>query len=543
MKNSPKAPDPYETARAQGAVNKETAITQAGLNMTNQYTPGGSLEYEQIGTWQDGTPRYSAKQTLSQDQQQLYDLSNRLQGMYGQTAESQLASVMGRLSQPFSTKGAAGGYPDPQANTNGPRPLGPRPSDPPVALSSPAPWPGYSPPPRQNVPTPGSEMVRTLDMSGLPGLASNASAGQGVRYGIGNAGPIQTGFADTGPIQTGFADTGSQMRTFGDVGSQQRTLDFSAFGDPNISRDRVESALMARLNPQLTQDRDALETKLANQGLTPGTQAYDQAIDSFNRQVNDARLGAIMNAGGEQSRVFGLGLQQGQFANAGQERDYAQELGRASFWNTGQAQDFGQAKERVGFANQAQAQQFDQNARKAAFWNAGQAQDFGQAKERAAFWNAGQAQDFGQAKERAGFANQAQAQQFDQNAKEAAFWNAAQDQDFGQSMANASLNNAARGQGINERLAGANFQNTARQNAISEAIQERQVPLNELAALLSGVQVQGPNFVNTPQTGVSGTDITGPIMQQYQQQMAQRNAMMGGLFGLGGAALAGGRFW
>lgn len=475
MKNSPKAPDPYETARAQGAVNKETAITQAGLNMMNQYTPGGSLEYEQIGTWQDGTPRYSAKQTLSPDQQQLYDLSNRLQGMYGQTAESQLGSVMGRLSQPFSTKGAAGGYPDPQPNTNGPRPLGPLPGAPPVAASSPSPWGGQ----QQAVPAPGAEMVRTLDMSGLPGLASNASAGQGVRYGIEGA----------GPIQTSFADTGSQMRTFGDVGSQQRTLDFSAFGDPNISRDRVESALMARLNPQLTQDRDALETKLANQGLTPGTQAYDQAIDSFNRQVNDARLGAIMNAGGEQSRVFGLGLQQGQFANAGQERDYAQELGRASFWNSGQAQDFGQAKERAGFANQAQAQQFDQNA------------------------------------------------------KDAAFWNAAQDQDFGQSMANASLSNAARSQGINERLAGANFQNTARQNAISEAIQERQVPLNELAALLSGVQVQGPSFVNTPQTGVAGTDITGPIMQQYQQQMAQRNAMMGGLFGLGGAALAGGRFW
>lgn len=59
MKNSPKAPDPYETARSQGAVNRETAITQAGLNMTNQYTPGGSLEYNQTGTWADGTPAMS----------------------------------------------------------------------------------------------------------------------------------------------------------------------------------------------------------------------------------------------------------------------------------------------------------------------------------------------------------------------------------------------------------------------------------------------------------------------------------------------------
>jgi hypothetical protein len=55
--------------------------------------------------------------------------------------------------------------------------------------------------------------------------------------------------------------------------------------------------------------------------------------------------------------------------------------------------------------------------------------------------------------------------------------------------------------------------------------------------------MQGPSFMNTPQTGVQGTDVTGPIMQNYQMQMQQRNAAMGGLFGLGAAALSGARYW
>lgn len=78
----PPAPDPKETAAAQSQMNKETAIAQYGLNATNQYTPQGSIEYNRIGTWEDGTPRFSATQTYSPEQQNLYnqqtELSNRL---------------------------------------------------------------------------------------------------------------------------------------------------------------------------------------------------------------------------------------------------------------------------------------------------------------------------------------------------------------------------------------------------------------------------------------------------------------------------------
>jgi hypothetical protein len=76
--------------------------------------------------------------------------------------------------------------------------------------------------------------------------------------------------------------------------------------DFSEDRKRVEDALYARLNPQLERDRAALEQRLANQGLTPGGEAWNKAYDAYTRQANDARLGVIREGGAEQSRLFGL---------------------------------------------------------------------------------------------------------------------------------------------------------------------------------------------------------------------------------------------
>lgn len=81
---------------------------------------------------------------------------------------------------------------------------------------------------------------------------------------------------------------------------------------------------------------------------------------------------------------------------------------------------------------------------------------------------------------------------------------------------------------------------TGRQQAFQEASYERNQPLNEIGALLSGAQVQGPQFVNTPTTQVGGVDYTGLVNNQYNQQVASRNAALGGLFGLAGAGLTAG---
>lgn len=92
---APSAPDPKETAAAQGQMNKETAIAQYGLNATNQKTPWGSLSYSQIGKWEDGTPRYEATQTLDPRIQGVVDSSlQRMQSPFSLSNEATESRLM-----------------------------------------------------------------------------------------------------------------------------------------------------------------------------------------------------------------------------------------------------------------------------------------------------------------------------------------------------------------------------------------------------------------------------------------------------------------
>lgn len=78
---------------------------------------------------------------------------------------------------------------------------------------------------------------------------------------------------------------------------------------------------------------------------------------------------------------------------------------------------------------------------------------------------------------------------------------------------------------------------SGRQQGFAEALAQRNQPINEITALLSGSQVSNPAQMSgpTPQTSVAGVDYSGMVNQRYQSQMAQHNAMMGGLFGLAGS--------
>jgi hypothetical protein len=81
-----------------------------------------------------------------------------------------------------------------------------------------------------------------------------------------------------------------------------------------------------------------------------------------------------------------------------------------------------------------------------------------------------------------------------------------------------------------------------RGQANQELLTERNQPINEITALMSGSQVSNPTFGSTPQTQVAGVDYAGMVnnnynaqMQGYNAQMQNQNAMMGGMFGLGGS--------
>lgn len=98
---APKAPSPTATAQAQTASNRETAITQAGLNAVDQVTPYGNLTYAQNGAWSDGTPRFTATQTLSGSGQQLFDTGMRTQQNLANLAQEQSGRLSGLLSEPL----------------------------------------------------------------------------------------------------------------------------------------------------------------------------------------------------------------------------------------------------------------------------------------------------------------------------------------------------------------------------------------------------------------------------------------------------------
>lgn len=73
---------------------------------------------------------------------------------------------------------------------------------------------------------------------------------------------------------------------------------------------------------------------------------------------------------------------------------------------------------------------------------------------------------------------------------------------------------------------------------------QRQQPLNEISSIMSGTPLIGQDPGSIYTRGVSDTDVAGITqngynnqLAAYQQQMSGRNAALGGLFGLGGAAL------
>lgn len=88
---------------------------------------------------------------------------------------------------------------------------------------------------------------------------------------------------------------------------------------------------------------------------------------------------------------------------------------------------------------------------------------------------------------------------------------------------------------------------TGRGQAVQEALAERNQPINEITALMSGSQVSQPNFVSTNPAQLANVDRAGLEMAAYQgnlanwqQEQANRSATMGGLFGLGARAIGGG---
>jgi hypothetical protein len=124
---------------------------------------------------------------------------------------------------------------------------------------------------------------------------------------------------------------------------------------------------------------------------------------------------------------------------------------------------------------------------------------------------------------------------------------AARAQGFGELQQQANLQNTAQAQVQNQGLQAAQFGNAAQQAELQRQLALRQQPLNEITGLMSGSQIQLPQFQQytgqnvAPAPTFAATQAQGQnAMQQYGIQQSGSNANTAGLYGLGGAALGAG---
>ena len=78
----------------------------------------------------------------------------------------------------------------------------------------------------------------------------------------------------------------------------------------------AQDAILSRLNPQLARQDEELRTRMANQGITLGSQAYGQEMNQQGQQANDLRL---------QAALQGINLDQQNRSSALEEQAYLQD--------------------------------------------------------------------------------------------------------------------------------------------------------------------------------------------------------------------------
>jgi hypothetical protein len=125
-----------------------------------------------------------------------------------------------------------------------------------------------------------------------------------------------------------------------------------------------QQAIMNRLQPQIAQRSAALTQQLANQGITPGSEAWNNAMREQQQQENDLI---------SQAALQGIGLDM-----SANQQGYQQALGAANLYNQALGQGFGQATQARQLANQAMAQNYGQGATSAGLYNQAAAQAFNQ---------------------------------------------------------------------------------------------------------------------------------------------------------------------
>ncbi len=306
--SQPAAPDPAKTAAAQGAANKEAAIASAELNMVNQNSPYGTVNYNQSGTSAAGTPQYTQTTTLAPSQQRQLDLTNQVsEGALG-LGQSEISHIADATKNPFTLDNmpAAGQYSTSQF------------------------------PPLQS----------SINTSGMPNYQTSA-----------NGGPIQTSLDYSGAPQ--MMDT-SQMDA-----ARQR-IEGNLFDRLNPQLDRQQNMMENKLaNQGIQLGSEAWRNAQDDQGRTANdlrlaadTQAGNEVNNEFNQSLagRQQAIGEINNQGNfantAQGQAFSQSGQNAQLNNSVRDALFGQNLQQAQFGNTARDQASNEALTGANFANQ-----------------------------------------------------------------------------------------------------------------------------------------------------------------------------------------------
>jgi len=156
-------------------------------------------------------------------------------------------------------------------------------------------------------------------------------------------------------------------------------------------------------------------------------------------------------------------------------------------------------------------------------------------------------QGFGQAQAQGQFGNEAQLNQFQSALQNAGMGNAALQQDYQNQLAAQTAQNAAIAQNYNQQLGMAQFGNEAQQQSLDQQLTLRNQPLNQITGLMSGSQIQMPQFQGYQGANIAAAPIYQATQDAFSGQMDQygirqqaKNNMMSGLMGLGGSAIGAG---
>jgi hypothetical protein len=391
---------------------------------------------------------------------------------------------------------------------------------------------------------------------------------------------------DTAANQQGF-NQALATGQFGNTGIQQN------FGNALAAQQAQNAAQGQGFNQQLQSGQFGNQAQLASFGVNlQNQQAQNQAIaQNYGQGLSSQQLAnqsvaqnfgqglAAQNAANQAiAQNFGQGMAASNAGNAALSQNQNAALQQQAAANQAQAQQYGQAQGNAQFANQAQLAGFGANLQNQQAYNAAIGQNYQQGMGNQAAQNAAAAQNFGQNVTNQQLGNQATQQNFNNALATQQAQNQAIAQNFGQNVTSQQLANAAAGQNYqqgmntqaaqnaallqnqniasqqqqlanaaqlqqyNQNLGSAQFGNNAVGQNLQTQLALRNQPLNEITGLMSGSQLQMPQFQGYNPTNIApapifaGAQAQGAAnLQNYGIQQSGANATTSGLYGLAGA--------